>query len=49
MRHDPDLTDTSFDILSMVALFLVPRLFSMFSLNSYVCLSMFLEPVRHKC
>ncbi|ETN41937.1 uncharacterized protein HMPREF1541_03876 [Cyphellophora europaea CBS 101466] len=35
LKHDAMLIDTAFDILSMVALFLVPRIFSIFSLNPY--------------
>ncbi|RMZ76741.1 hypothetical protein DV737_g4706, partial [Chaetothyriales sp. CBS 132003] len=35
VRNSDYLTDLSFDILSLVALFLVPRIFSIFSLNPY--------------
>ncbi|PYH99408.1 hypothetical protein BO71DRAFT_314222 [Aspergillus ellipticus CBS 707.79] len=34
-RHSDVITDLSFDILSLEALFLVPRIFSLVSLNSY--------------
>ncbi|KAI9679476.1 MAG: hypothetical protein M1817_005498 [Caeruleum heppii] len=34
-KHSPQLTDTSFDILSLEALFLVPRICSLLSLHPY--------------
>ena len=35
MKQSAYIIDVSFDILSLAALFLVPRIFSIFSLNPY--------------